>query len=262
MTCTTTTTTATSRKPPTSHNPNTANRRPTMGMRDIDAQQEWCKEQSKTGGAKWYNLCQKFSRSSLASNHGPYGGTAAIAWDNIKKKYRVDCPDPRDNDWWASIPRGALIYSQYKMSSGGAGHAWVAAGDMSAWSNDARRHGWIDRVDIRPRKWGWNGIHDATVGYAIGTQYYTRNDGFFVGLGGRWDNKIPPYENALKSFQEGVANKAAYRVSCRLIDLDMGDWQPVAYTQKWPTKAWTKWAEANGTDPNHYSETDHAALFA
>ena len=32
--------------------------------------------------------------------------------------------------------------------------------------------------------------------------------------------------------------------------------------QKWPTKAWTKWAEANGTDPNHYSETDHAALFA
>ena len=90
-------------------------------MRDIDAQQKWCKEQSKTGGANWYNLCQKFSRSSLGSNHGPYGSTAAIAWNNIKKKYKTECPDPRDNDWWASVPKGALLYSQYKMSSGGAG---------------------------------------------------------------------------------------------------------------------------------------------
>ena len=78
----------------------------------------------------------------------------------------------------------------------------------------------------------------------------------------KWDGHIPPYENSLKAFQEGIANKAAYRTACRLVDLGMFKGNPVAYEQKWPTKAWTKWAEANNTDAAHYSETDHAALFA
>jgi hypothetical protein len=235
-------------------------------MRDIDAQQDWCKQQSKTGGANWYNLCQKFSRSSLGSNHGPYGGTAAIAWNNIKKKYKTECPDPSDNDWWMSIPRGALVYSQYKMSSGGAGHAWVAAGDGSAWSNDARRKGWIDLVDIRPKKWGWTGIHNATVGYAIGTQYYDRNDGFFVGLvEGAWDQKVPPMENCQKAHEmpRELASAAAWRVACRLKDLGFGskNWQPEKYVQKWPTGAWDKFADKKGLDPAVYGSKAHGLLF-
>jgi len=235
-------------------------------MRDIDAQQDWCKQQSKTGGANWYNLCQKFSRSSLGSNHGPYGGTAAIAWNNIKKKYKTDCPDPSDNDWWMSIPRGALVYSQYKMSSGGAGHAWVAAGDGSAWSNDARRKGWIDLVDIRPKKWGWTGIHNATVGYAIGTQYYDRNDGFFVGLvEGAWVSKVPPRENCQKAHEmpRELASAAAWRVACRLKDLGFGGkkWQPEKYVQKWPTGAWDKFADKKNLDPAVYDSKAHGLLF-
>ena len=232
-------------------------------MRNIEKQQEWLKKESKTPSQSWYNLCQSLSRQSVSLP--PVGSTAANAWDATKKKFRVDCPNPNDKEWWASIPRGAIIYSTYRGSSGtGAGHAWVCAdAGESAWSNDAKRHGKVDKVHIMPKKWGWNSIHNGTAGYIIGHQAY-EGDGFFKGLTmNKWDGHVPPYDpNAIKAFTEDVANKCAYRIACRLIDLGMGDWNPVPYEQKFPTKAYARWCEANGTDPNVYSEADHAALFA
>ena len=111
---------------------------------------------------------------------------------------------------------------------------------------------------------GWSSYYEATVGYIEGAHVYSDNDGYFKGLTKtKWDGKIPPYDpNAIKAFTEGVANKCAYRIACRLVDLGYFKGNPVPYEQKFPTKAYAKWCEANGTDPNTYSEADHAALFA
>ena len=225
-------------------------------MKNVEKALAWMKSESKSPTQSWKCLCQSTCRRAYGMP--AYGSSAKQAWANVPKKYKTKITNYQDKEWWASVPSGAILYS----TAGTYGHAWMCQDPgESAWSVDYKRSSFIDEVPIKIP--GWSSYYKATVGYIEGAHVYSDNDGYFKGLmHTKWDGKIPPYENALKSFQEGVANKAAYRVSCRLIDLDMGDWQPVAYTQKWPTKAWTKWAEANGTDPNHYSETDHAALFA
>ena len=226
-------------------------------MKNVEKALDWMKKESKTPSQSWKSLCQSTCRR--AYQMPAYGSSATAAWHSIPKRFKHPVTRYDDKEWWASIPSGAIIYTA---DVGSWGHAWMCqdAGE-SAWSVDYLKSGWISECPIKLKN--WTSYYKGVSGWVDGTHVYTDNDGYFKGLTmTKWDGKIPPYANALQSFQEGIANKAAYRVSCKLIDENMGDWNPVPYEQKWPTKAWTKWAEANGTDPNHYSETDHAALFA
>ena len=81
-----------------------------------------------------------------------YGSSAKIAWTNVKDKYKVLCEDYRDKSWWQHIPAGAIIYSNGGPNSK-YGHAWIAAGDMTGWSVDHKRSGYIDLVEIRLKGW-------------------------------------------------------------------------------------------------------------
>lgn len=228
-------------------------------MRDLEAQQKWCEGQITNPTQGWDNLCQSFSRQSWGMP--AYGSSARAAWHNVKDKYKVKITKPSDNEWWASVPRGAILYSD---PGYGAGHAWVAAGDMTCFTNDYVRRNKIDRADIRLK--GWNNIHQATVGYIIGAQYY-EGDGFFRGLTtGLWDGKIPPYENLVAADEDRtLASAAAWRLACRLRDLGYGGakWTPVKYEQTWPVKAMAEYnAKYEGMeDPTRYGPKMHERVW-
>ena len=229
-------------------------------MRDVDGAMKWLKNQSQNPTQSWNNLCQSMSRQSYGM--GPYGSSAREAWRNVKATYRVPITKPSDKEWWGSVPRGAILYSD---PGYGAGHAWVAAGDGACWSNDYKRSGKIDKCPIELK--GWNNIHQATVGYIVGAQYYDRNEHFFEGLREElWDGKVPPIENILAAEADlELKNAAAWRLACRLADLGYGSdtWVPVKYAQGYPTKAV---AQANSkhegmADPSAYGPKLHERLF-
>lgn len=227
-------------------------------MRDVEQQQAWAKAQVKNPSQSWANQCQSFSRQSYGMP--AYGGSAKIAWGNINSKFKTLCDDPRDKEWWASVPVGAILYS----TAGTYGHAWLAAGDMTAWSNDYKRHAQIDRVPIDIP--AWSSVKAATQGYVIGTQWY-EGDGFFKGLTtGLWDGKVPPYENVKKADEDRtLASAAAWRLACRLHDLGFGGekWTPVKYVQTYPVKAMAEYnAKYEGMeDPTVYGPKAHERIF-
>ena len=226
-------------------------------MKNVEKALAWMKSESKNPSKSWKCLCQSSCRTAYGMP--AFGSSAKQAWSNVPNKYKTKITNYQDNEWWASVPSGAILYS----TAGTYGHAWMCqdAGE-SAWSVDYKRSGKIDEVPIKIK--GWSSYYKATVGYIEGAHVYSDNDGWFKGLTKtKWDGKIPPYDpNAIKAFTEGVANKCAYRIACRLVDLGYFKGTPVAYEQTFPVKAYAKWCEANGTDPNTYSEADHAALFA
>ena len=94
-----------------------------------------------------------------------YGSSAKQAWANVEGKYKTKITNYKDDEWWATVPAGAILYS----TAGTYGHAWVADSDETAWSVDYKRNGKIDRVPIRIP--GWTSYYKATVGYITGAQY-------------------------------------------------------------------------------------------
>ena len=114
-----------------------------MSNRDVDGAIEWLANQSKNPTQSWKGLCQSSCRQAYGLP--AWASSATQAWAAVDKKYKVECPDYKDKSWWSAIPRGAIIYS----TAGKYGHAWIADNDMTGWSVDYKRSGYIDRVEIR-----------------------------------------------------------------------------------------------------------------
>ena len=231
-------------------------------MRNVDKAMEWLESQSKKPTQSWKGLCQSSARNAYSMP--PFGGSAKEAWGNVNKKFKTEITNYKDKEWWQSVPRGAILYSVPPTSK--YGHAWVAAGDMTAWSVDYKRSGYIDLVEIRLK--GWASYYENTKGYIIGAQYYSDNDGFFKGLvQGKWDQKVPPYENVmLANDDRTLANAAVWRLACRLSDLGYGskNWQPVKYEQTYPVKAMESYNEEhapNMEDKSQYGPKAHDRIF-
>jgi hypothetical protein len=231
-------------------------------MRNVDKAIEWMEKESKNPSQSWKGLCQSTCRRAYSM--GPFGGSAREAWGNVNSRFKVNITNYKDKEWWQSVPRGAILYSVPPNSK--YGHAWLANGDMTGWSVDYKRSGFIDLVEIRLK--GWASYYEHTKGYIIGAQYYSDNDGFFKGLSqGKWDQKIPPLENVLAANENReLANAAVWRLACRLSDLGYGgkNWQPVKYEQKYPVAAMTayneKWAP-NMEDKSQYGPKAHDRIF-
>ena len=192
-----------------------------------------------------------------------YGSSAKDAWANVKDKYKVLCEDHKDKSWWQHIPAGAIIYSAPPTSK--YGHAWIAAGDMTGWSVDYKRSGYIDLVEIRLK--GWASYYEHTKGYILGAQYY-EGDGWFKGIEkGYWDSKIPPIENVMLANEDRtLASAAAWRLACRLADIGYGKWKnaPVKYEQTYPVNAMIEYNEVHAPDmedKSQYGEKAHTRIF-
>ena len=185
-----------------------------MANRDVDGAIKWLKNQSKSPSQSWKGLCQSSCRQAYGLP--AWAPSATQAWHSVKDKYKVKCKDHTDKSWWAAIPRGAIIYS----TAGQYGHAWIADDDMTGWSVDYKRNGYIDRVEIRLK--GWNSYYAATAGYITGCQWY-KGDGFFEGLStGYWDSKIPPLENVMAANDDReLASAAALETGLPLVRLGL-----------------------------------------
>ena len=224
-------------------------------MRSVKKQQEWAKGQINNPSQSWDGMCQSFSRQSYGM--GGFGGSATIAWGNVSDKYKHKITKYSDKEWWAGIPVGALLYS----TSGTYGHAWISAGDGSCYSNDYKRKGKIDKCPIDLP--GWSNVKKATVGYLDGAQYYTKDDQHRFGLNFEmWDGKIPPFENCFAAWEDqALANKAIWRMTCRLHDLGFGKSNPVAYEQTFPNKNYGLWCDSLKLDSNVFSEIEFDLIF-
>jgi hypothetical protein len=66
-----------------------------------------------------------------------------------------------------------------------------------------------------------------------------------------WDGTIPSRTAALKAYTDGIANKAAWRVACRLYDVGVLKIKPLALgTQKYPIKAVQRYQAQIGINPD------------
>lgn len=233
---------------------------PRMTNRDVAGALKWLADQSKNPSQSWKGLCQSSCRQ--AYKMPAYGSSAKQAWSNVDKKYRTAITNYKDDEWWATVPAGAILYS----TAGTYGHAWVADSDETAWSVDYKRNGKIDRVPIRIP--GWSSYYKATVGYITGAQYYADNKHIFKGLQtGYWDGKVPPLENVMAANDDrALASAAVWRLACRLSDLGYGNWKasPIKYTQTYPVKAVEAYNEKHGPgmeDKSQYGPKMHERLF-
>ena len=224
-------------------------------MRSVKKQQEWAKGQINNPSQNWDGMCQSFARQSYGM--GGFGSSATIAWGNVSDKYKHKITKYSDKEWWSSIPQGALIYSD----SGTYGHAWIAAGDSAAYSNDYKRKGKIDKVPVDLP--GWSNVKKATLGFLDGAQYYSKDDSHRFGLSFElWDGKVPPFENVMAAFEnQSLANKAVWRITCRLHDIGYGKSSPVAYEQTWPNKNYGLWCDAMKLDSKMFSEVEFNLIF-
>ncbi len=225
-------------------------------MRNVDHALEWLHGESKNPTQSWDNLCQSMARKSYSMP--AYGSSAKVAWSNVASKYKTKITSPNDKDWWRNVPAGAILYS----TAGSSGHAWVCADrGESAYSNDYARKGKIDKVEIDIPK--WSSYKAACVGYVIGTQWYSDNDGFFKGLTeDLWDHYVPPVENIVNGMVDQTkANSAVWRLTCRLHDIGFGKSTPIRYEQTFPNKNYGLWCDANGADPATYTDAVHIDIF-
>lgn len=79
-----------------------------------------------------------------------------------------------------------------------------------------------------------------------------------------WDGVVPDIEAVQKAAQDpSLANKAAWRVACRLADLGFYDGSPLpVYEQGYPRKAVTRFQKEQGWEGSgKYGTKTHAALF-
>jgi len=224
-------------------------------MRSVKKQQEWAKGQINNPSQSWDGMCQSFSRQSYGM--GGFGSSATIAWGNVSSKYKHEITKYSDKEWWAAVPQGAILYS----TSGTYGHAWLACGDGAAYSNDYKRKGKIDKVPIDLP--GWGNVKKATVGYISGAQFYEKEGSHFFGLNfDMWDGSVPPFDNCLAAWEDQtLANKAIWRMTCRLHDLGFGKSNPVDYEQTFPNKNYGLWCDSLGLDSSVFTEIEHNLIF-
>ena len=77
-----------------------------------------------------------------------------------------------------------------------------------------------------------------------------------------WDGKVPPLENVMAAFEDqSLANKAVWRLTCRLHDIGYGKSSPIAYEQTWPNKNYGLWCDAMKLDSTIFSEIEFNLIF-
>lgn len=215
--------------------------------RSVDDVIEWSKKQIDHPTQDWYNLCQSHCRQAYGVP--AWAGSAWEAWNLIPAGKKTATSNA------AKAPRGALIY--YK--GGSYGHVTIAIGKSTTTnvlSNDYKRKGRIDECSTRdlPR-WGLT-----VVGYSLWTPHGELKRDKTVTY---WDGTVPPIENVQYSRNDGVANKAAWRVACRLADMGFykGKPQP-CYEQGYPTNAVIALQQSLGWDgTGSYGSKTHHAVF-
>ena len=230
-------------------------------MRNRDKALKWLADQSANPTQSWKGLCQSSARQAWSCP--AWASSAKDAWAAVHDRYKVECPDYKDKSWWQHVPAGAILYSVPPTSK--YGHAWVAAGDMTGWSVDYKRSGYIDLVEIRLK--GWASYYEHTKGYILGCQWY-EGDGWFKGITkDYWDQKIPPLENVmLANDDRELASAAAWRLACRLSDIGYGKWKnaPVKYSQVYPVNAMIEYNEVHAPDmedKSQYGPKAHERIF-
>ena len=83
-----------------------------------------------------------------------------------------------------------------------------------------------------------------------------------AGVTDLWDGTVPARAAVVKSADEGVANKAAWRLACRLHDLGFKDDVAPVGKQQYPTNAVARFREAKGLGrAGTYSQRTEQALF-
>lgn len=215
--------------------------------RSVDDVIAWSKKQISTPSQDWYNLCQSHCRQAYGVP--AWAGSAWEAWNTIPSSKKVATSNP------AKAPRGSLIY--YK--GGSYGHVTIAIGKSTTTnvlSNDYKRKGKIDECSTRdlPR-WGLQ-----VVGYSFWTPHgELRPDPETT----YWDGTVPPKENVDYAEHDGVANKAAWRLACRLTDLGHYQGKPSpCYEQGYPAKAVKAFQQSQGWEGSgKYGEKTHAAVW-
>jgi hypothetical protein len=122
----------------------------------------------------------------------------------------------------------------------------------------------------------WTDGHDPVGGYPLPTngrkidtnaRWY--DTGFWVEQArrhrqGLWDGTVPDVDAVQKAAQDPtLANKASWRVACRLADLGFYNGTPLPlYQQGYPRKAVARFQKAQGWDGSgKYGNTTHARLF-
>lgn len=213
--------------------------------RDVDAAIEWSRNQITNPSQDWYNKCQSHVRQAYGV--GAWAPSAWDAWNSIPSAHRNPGSNP------AGAPRGAALYYR----GGQYGHVAIAIGKTTndkCLSNDYVRRGRIDETPRTFPRWG--------ITY-VGWSFWTPYGELAPGSTALWDGTVPPQENVDYAEDTGEANKAAWRLACRLHDLGhySGTPQP-CYTQQYPEKAVTAFQKAQGWEGSgKYGQKTHAAVF-
>ena len=203
-------------------------------MRNRDKALKWLADQSANPTQSWKGLCQSSARQAWSCP--AWASSAKDAWAAVHDRYKVKCPDYKDKSWWQHIPAGAIMYSVPPTSK--YGHAWVAAGDMTGWSVDYKRSGYIDLVEIRLK--GWASYYEHTKGYILGCQWY-EGDGWFKGI--------------TKDYWDGE-NSSARKCACWRMTTGIS---PQLQLGGWPADCQTSVTASGRTSPVKYEQISRDA---
>jgi hypothetical protein len=216
--------------------------------RTVDDAIEWSRRQIDHPSQDWTNLCQSHVRQAMGV--GAWAPSARDAWFTVPKSEKVSGGSPLD------APRGAAIY----FTAGSAGHVALCIGKTTndkCLSNDYVRKG---RIDEAPRTFPrWGSISASYAGWSFWTPYGVLAPSSTAA----WDGVVPPLENVLYAEANGVANKAAWRLACRLYDLGYYSGTPLpCYSQGYPVRAVMALEAARGWKVDgKYGDGVHAAAF-
>lgn len=214
--------------------------------RDIDESIAWGRSQITNPTQGWAGMCQSFVRQSMGV--GAWASSAIVAWRSIPNSEKVAGGTPFD------APRGAAIY----FSGGEYGHVALCIGkttNTKCLSNDYVRRGQIDEAPRDFPRWGLT-----YEGWSLWTPWGENGPG----SGELWDGVVPPLENIdAAEGDPALKNKAAWRLACRLSDLNAysGTPQPLG-EQGYPRKAVASYQKDLGWEgTGNYGPKSHEAIF-
>lgn len=213
--------------------------------RSVDDIIDWSRNQITHPTQDWYNLCQSHVRQAMGV--GAWAPSAWDAWNMIPSPAKAPGSNP------AGAPRGAALYYR----GGSFGHVTIAIGKTTndkCLGNDYVRRGKIDECPRTLPRWGLT---------YVGWSFWTPYGEVAPGSTALWDGTVPPLENVDYAEDTGEANKAAWRLACRLYDLGhyTGKPQP-CYSQQYPGKAVTSFQRAQGWEGSgKYGPKTHAAVW-
>jgi hypothetical protein len=213
--------------------------------RDVDEAIAWGRGQISHPTQDWTGMCQSFVRQ--CDGVGAWASSAIKAYDSIPDSEKVAGGSPFD------APRGSAIY----FAGGSYGHVALCIGkttNTKCLSNDYVRRGKIDEAPRDFPRWGLT---------YVGWSFWTPFGELQPGSAELWDGVIPPKENIDAAEHDGLRNKAAWRLACRLHDLNAysGTPQPLGQ-QGYPAKAVSAYQKDLGWDgTGSYGDKTHKAIW-